>query len=71
MENACFIVNTVMAKIIRLGKIMIASGRKVLVKKMKALTVIRRSYLRRQKHRCVGVDIGKTDLLFNGVQVPS
>ena len=32
-------------KSIRLVKIMIATGRKVLVKKMKALTVIRRSYL--------------------------
>ena len=45
MGKACFIVNKVMTKIIRLVKIMIVSGRKVLVKKMKALTIIRRSYL--------------------------
>ena len=45
MGKARFIVNTVMTKTIRLVKIMTATGKKVLVKKMKALTVIRRSYL--------------------------
>ena len=45
MGKACFIVNTVMTKIIRLVKIMIATERKVPVKMMKALTVIPRSYL--------------------------
>ena len=49
MGKACFIVNIVMTKIIRLVKLMIATERKVLVKTMKALTVIRRSYLQKTK----------------------
>ena len=44
MGKTYFIVNTMMIRTVRLVKIMIATGRKVQVKKMKALTVIQMSY---------------------------